>query len=73
MRSPFRQRAAGWCKVVGKCAEIPPGVACLNISRGGRVRPKEREALMDAVRVFSRENAELEVVPRFLRPLSCMG
>ena len=29
-RSLFRQRAAGWCKVVGKPAEIPPGVAFSN-------------------------------------------
>ena len=28
-RSLFRQRAAGWCKAVGKPDEIPPGVAFL--------------------------------------------
>ena len=30
-RSLFRQRAAGWCKAVGKPDEIPPGVACLKV------------------------------------------
>ena len=29
-RPLFRQRAAGWCKAVGKTAEIPPGVAFSN-------------------------------------------
>lgn len=28
-RPDSRQRAAGWCKAVGKSAEIPPGVAFL--------------------------------------------
>ena len=49
----FRQRAAGWCKAVGKNAEIPPGVACLKNSRGGRVRPISREPLLDGLRDIS--------------------
>ena len=40
----FRQRAAGWCKAVGKTAEIPPGVALLKIAveRDGVARDSER-------------------------------
>lgn len=48
-----RQRAAGGCKAAGKSAEIPPGVASLKESRRGRVRPIQRKALSDAVRVHS--------------------
>ena len=39
-------------------------------SRVGRVRPKQRRALLDAPRVQPRDCAEPEVVPRILRPLS---
>ena len=40
----FRQRAAGWCKAVGKTAEIPPGVACLKkaVGEDGVARNSER-------------------------------
>ena len=69
--SIFRQRAAGWCKAVGKPAEIPPGVAFLNkSSRERRGRPRQREALLDAVRPALRGAGKPEVVPRILRPLS---
>ena len=59
----FRQRAAGWCEAVGNDAQIPPGAACLKSSRGGRVRPIQREPLLDGLRDMSRGIFKPEVVP----------
>ena len=64
------QRAAVWCEAVSN-AELPPGVAFLNITVGkDGFLPDIAEVSCNTMRKQLRDCFEPEVVPRNLRPLS---
>ena len=48
--------------------KLPPGVAFLNVSREGRVRPIARRPLLDGVRENAARILQTEVVPRNFSP-----